>query len=550
MKKYHVRLSIRHTLMIFMFSVVFALCVSVVINNDRMMQKLVSEYMGVWSKKIIDSVSSEMNATFQYVDRIVNSLVNSSAITQYIREDVKKGPRVLSEAEAYREMQFLKKSIWEFYDDRYRIPFIYLRFNEKQYTVGAISGTSVYEGLGLALDLAQFSTVLSDGKIGESGRIVVVDSHGESIYPSTVSDENWNEVQEYLHEQKLLQVTRQESVLHRFGRWQVLTARTRFQNWYVVGYMLTDEVISDIFDPFMVWLVPGLALIITGIFTIWFSHKISKPIMKIVSIMKQAENSNFTDGTMATEHSFRETAYISNQFNEMMGHIRRLISEVQKAEEERSAAELASLQAQIRPHFIYNTLENINMALIIRGQRDISGVVRDLGDIMRYNLNPQRKEVSLEEDMEQVEKYLHIQQFRFGKKLNYKISLAPSTRHLIIEKLLIQPLVENSVIHGVGSRQQGGTVCIESWQEDECLCIRIADDGVGFHPDKAQVAHSVWLFGKGGHIGMNNVQRRIEYRYGKEYGLRFETVEKGTSIVIVLPVTEEENERNVPSDGC
>ena len=594
MKKYHVRLSIRHTLMIFMFSVVFALCVSVVINNDRMMQKLVSEYMGVWSKQIIDSVSGEMNATFQYVDRIVNSLVNSSAITQYIREDVKKGPRVLSEAEAYREMQFLKKSIWEFYDDRYRIPFIYLRFNEKQYTVGAISGTSLYEGLDekieeavnnepwesvtvylkerevqlisyhvsdlssgqklydlvLALDLAQFSTVLSDGKIGESGRIMVVDSHGESIYPSTVSDENWNEVQEYLHEQKLLQVTRQESVLHRFGRWQVLTARTRFQNWYVVGYMLTDEVISDIFDPFMVWLVPGLALIITGIFIIWFSHKISKPIMKIVSIMKQAENSNFTDGTMATEHSFRETAYISNQFNEMMGHIRRLISEVQKAEEERSAAELASLQAQIRPHFIYNTLENINMALIIRGQRDISGVVRDLGDIMRYNINPQRKEVSLEEDMEQVEKYLHIQQFRFGKKLNYKISLAPSTRHLIIEKLLIQPLVENSVIHGVGSRQQGGTVCIESWREDECLCIRIADDGVGFHPDKAQVAHSVWLFGKGGHIGMNNVQRRIEYRYGKEYGLRFETVEKGTSIVIVLPVTEEENERNVPSDGC
>lgn len=79
MKKYHVRLSIRHTLMIFMFSVVFALCVSVVINNDRMMQKLVSEYMGVWSKQIIDSVSSEMNATFQYVDRIVNSLVNSSS---------------------------------------------------------------------------------------------------------------------------------------------------------------------------------------------------------------------------------------------------------------------------------------------------------------------------------------------------------------------------------------------------------------------------------------------------------------------------------------
>ena len=74
MKKYHVRLSIRHTLMIFMFSVVFALCVSVVINNDRMMQKLVSEYMGVWSKQIIDSVSSEMNATFQYVDRIVNSM--------------------------------------------------------------------------------------------------------------------------------------------------------------------------------------------------------------------------------------------------------------------------------------------------------------------------------------------------------------------------------------------------------------------------------------------------------------------------------------------
>lgn len=594
MKKRTPQLSIQTTLMIFVFSMVLILFIVVLSSYDLSMRKLVSEYLSVWSKQIAEGAASEIDVSSQYVDDIMKSLVNSSAMNQYIRNDIEAGPRKMTERETWHEMQFLRNSVWEFYDDRYLIPFLCLRFNGKQYTMGDISQTSIYKGLDekideavaqadqgqlvavtvngrelqliayhvsdltngqqlyevvLAMDLSKLSTILADGTMGESGRIVLADRLGQGIYPSNLSDESWQEVQTNLLNDNTFQGAGQDTEYKRFGKWQVVSARTKFNNWYVVGYTLIDEISAPVYNPATSWLVPALALLGAGLFTVIMSRRISRPILHIVSVMKKAESSNFTDGTTVTDNSFRETAYISNQFNEMMKHIRKLISEVQKAEEEKSAAEFASLQAQIRPHFIYNTLENISMALIVRGERDISRLVMDLGEIMRYNISPKRKDVTLEEDVDHVEKYFHILKFRFGKKLDYKIKLAPETKHLVIEKLLIQPLVENSVVHGVGACPEGGMVSIESWIEGEDkLCIRIADDGVGFCADALPASHSVELFGKGGHIGLDNVRRRIHYRYGTEYGLRFESVEKGTSIVIMLPIVEETNEASTSLD--
>ena len=584
------RLSIRNTLMMFMLSVVFLLCLIVFANNDRMIQKLISEYVGVWSCQIMEGVTGEVNAAAQHIEHIVNGFASSSALNRYIREDAASGGEMLSEREAYHEMQFVKDCIGEFYTAQNSVPFVCIRFHGRQYCIGEIARSSIYDGLDtkieeaialadtnqcvsvylngrelqllarrgadlangralydivLALDVGRFSSVLADGRMGDSGQVRLVNANGENIYPPSekTDDHEWAEVKQRILQERLLPASRQEPTLHRFEGWQIVSSRTKLNNWYLVGYTLADEITATIFNPFHFWIVPALAMLFTALFCVMLSRRISRPITRIVSVMKKAESSNFTDGTVVLDESFRETAYISNQFNEMMSHIRRLLNEIQKAEMERSAAELASLQAQIRPHFIYNTLENINMALIVRGQDDISQVVMELGEIMRYNINPKRKEVCLYEDVEQVEKYLHIQQFRFGGKLNYTISIAPETAQCMIEKLLIQPLVENSVIHGIGARPEGGTVWIESWLEDEeRLCIRVADDGIGFDPNAKKPNESVGLFGKGGHIGLDNVRRRIAYQYGDAYGLCFEKADVGASIVIILPVVRQNEE--------
>ena len=579
------KISIRSALLAFTISIVLALCMVIMVSNYVTLQQVMSEYVDVFVDQTMESVTSEINSSAQYVNSLIQSIVNSRELNQYIRAENSLGKKErseMTEAEYYQELSFLRRSIFSFYDDRERVPFVFLSFNGKAYCFGDIGNPAIYEGLSekinqartsedaqvavhaqvnqkdmvlisrhiadiqsgepildvvIALNVGKFSTILSDGIIGEDGKLKLIGQDTQVLHPvSTLEDDRWDEVVACLKQQEWLRGRGSRSISFRAGQLQIFASRINLNNWSVIGYLSTDSVMRHVFDPVSFVTIPMACMLMAAVFCIWISRQITNPIQKIVHAMKKADESGFDGDVEFVQSFFSETNYISSQFNDMMRHIRRLITEVHNAELERKDAELASLQAQIRPHFIYNTLENINMMLIMRGQNDISRVVINLSDILRYNINPNQKDVMLCEDIEQVEKYLHIQQFRFGDKLHYHVDVLSETQNLVIEKLLIQPIVENAVIHGIGKKPDGGTIWIRSWIEGSNLLIRIADDGIGYTPDMQAVAKQHSAFGKGGHIGLGNVQNRIRNRYGEAYGLRFEQRDVGTSIVIVLPV--------------
>ena len=202
------------------------------------------------------------------------------------------------------------------------------------------------------------------------------------------------------------------------------------------------------------------------------------------------------------------------------------------------------LANQINPHFLYNTLETIRMKAFCNGDKEIADIVKKLGKIMRRNLEVSGKMVSLQSELELIENYLQIQSMRFEGMVKYELNIEASVRKegYKILPLLLQPVVENAFIHGLEEKKEKGTIIIDILENDECLIVKVKDDGVGIEPDKLEIInHKLALSeeNNGKSIGMINVNQRIKIHYGKQYGLSIESkFGKGTIVTLSLPIID------------
>lgn len=206
--------------------------------------------------------------------------------------------------------------------------------------------------------------------------------------------------------------------------------------------------------------------------------------------------------------------------------------EIRGAQIQLKEMELKVLQTQINPHFLYNTLDSIKWMAVLHGVDDIKFMVVALGNLMRYCLDREHDIVPLKKEIENVESYLIIQKFRYGDKLSYSINIDQSVLDFNMPKLLLQPLVENAIKHGLEPKPTAGMILITGWAKDEnCAVIQVEDDGMGMSKETldkiyksltALQSKSDDLFVKDGHnsIGLENVNRRLICRFGDEYGLK------------------------------
>lgn len=203
------------------------------------------------------------------------------------------------------------------------------------------------------------------------------------------------------------------------------------------------------------------------------------------------------------------------------------------------------LASQINPHFLFNTLETIRMQAVVTGQEEIAMLVMSLGKTLRYALDTQASTTTLAADIESVKSYLEIQHFRFRDKVNYSISIHPNLKPEQIEILpfLIQPIVENCVIHGFKTKKKGGTIQITVIVRSEILMITVSDNGCGIAEDVLARIHADMEQDQeeknATHIGINNVNSRIKLYYGAEYGIHMSsTLGEGTTTTIKIPYKE------------
>lgn len=263
------------------------------------------------------------------------------------------------------------------------------------------------------------------------------------------------------------------------------------------------------------------------------SFAITAPVKKLISAMKEVQQGNF-NYRIENKRS-DEMGLLMDTFNYMVFKIDMLIKEVYQEKLAQKNAELEALQSQINPHFLYNTLDTINWMLIRKKEYEISRIVISLGEMMKYAVSRYSRTIELREEIRHISNYLLIQKERMENKLEYEIDVPDEYQSIQIPRLILQPLVENAIIHGI---EAGGKVCVRAYGMDEGCCLEVSDNGVGMDAKQLKRLRERTMEPKVNHtsIGVENVDKRIKLFYGEEYGLRIESEpEKGTVISFCIP---------------
>ena len=286
-------------------------------------------------------------------------------------------------------------------------------------------------------------------------------------------------------------------------------------------------------------------LLFAFLLIIVFTRAISKRVKKLSMDMHEVAMGNFDlDPTMDGKD---EIGQLSEDLGVMIHGIKQLINEIQYIDAQKNQLaikqreiKLKLLANQINPHFLFNALETIRMNAHSKGDREIAEVVMLLGKIIRKNLETGNEMVSLETEMDLVKSYLKIQKFRYRDRINFSIQYEnDEIRESKILPMTIQPIVENSVIHGIESKQCDGKISIYLAKKDGCLVITVEDNGNGMNKERLQeliLSLDEMEDASGSRIGLKNVHQRIRLFYGDKYGLRIDSVENiGTRIEIIMP---------------
>lgn len=269
-------------------------------------------------------------------------------------------------------------------------------------------------------------------------------------------------------------------------------------------------------------------IIIAIYFAIFMSKKISKPILEIKSLMKEVEKGNLE--ISIKNHTNDEIGELSRGFNHMIKKLDRLILEDYKKELLVQQAEFNALKSQVNPHFLYNSLGVISWMARLGEDDSVIKATDELAKFFRYNVNSSEDIVNVKRELEQINSYLTIQNYRYKDRFESIINIEEDILDCMILKLMLQPLVENAIVHGLEEKLGNGTIIINGFKSDDNLCFQIKDNGVGIENSKT----------KGEGIGLKNLDKRIKIFYGEDYGVFHSKEEEFTVFTVIVPKKEEE----------
>jgi two-component system sensor histidine kinase YesM len=267
----------------------------------------------------------------------------------------------------------------------------------------------------------------------------------------------------------------------------------------------------------------------------YLSNSISKPIRQLSTMMKDVEKDRFD--IHFTYNSRNEIGVLSRNFNRMIDRINHLIITVYQEELLKQQSQLKYLMFQINPHFLFNTLETINWLARMKNVPEVGQLSKALGDLMREGIKG-KECIPLDKELDNVNKYLYIQQYRYGDKFEVSIHIDPMALSLLVPRFILQPLVENAIIHGMEMKIDKGHIEICGFFEENKLIIKVRDNGNGVEEERLEqirlnLQKSADDTSMG--IGLLNVHQRVQLHYGNEFGLRMDSVAgHGTEITLTL----------------
>lgn len=327
----------------------------------------------------------------------------------------------------------------------------------------------------------------------------------------------------------------------------IYTVRTlEHCGWRIVGISHIDELVTGRFWDTIRILLLLMAVVLITVFcgSYIFSRMISWPIESLVKAMKEFE-ANAQEFTYKPVEGSSEIIALSDSFDHMVGRIQELMEKVRDEEISLRKTELKALQAQINPHFLYNTLDAISWMCEEERSKDAVEMVNALARLFRISISRGHELIPIEKEIEHARSYLKIQNFRYKNQFTYAFHVEEEVLSYLCNKITLQPIIENAIYHGINRMVDEGYIEIKIYGEEEDIIFQVSDNGVGMSQEQCENILKSEHDSQNG-IGIKNVNERIRIYFGERYGLTIESEpDEGTCVKIRMPkIREERDEGN------
>ncbi len=405
------------------------------------------------------------------------------------------------------------------------------------------SGSIIHGVLLVDMNFSGIEQICKNVDLGESGYLYLMDSGGEIIYHprqqliySNLIHENNMEVASYEDGTHTEQFEGQE---------RLVTVKTvGYTGWKIVGVVPMSDITNDynqlqVFSVFFVCFTIFLLITVN----IFLSQRIANPIKSLERAVKELEK-----GTLDTHIHIKgsyEIQHLGQAICSMAEQMHKLMDDIVAEQESKRKSEMDALQSQINPHFLYNTLDSIVWMVENERYEGAIQMVTALAKLFRISLSKGKNIITVADELEHVRNYLTIQKIRYKNKFVYDVTAEPETLGCQTIKLIVQPLVENAIYHGMEFMDGDGEIHIRAYRKDGDLYIDVVDNGLGMPQEQADALLTQDTSkerGKGSGIGLKNVHERIQLYFGAEYGLSlYSEPDEGTTARIHLPQSQSES---------
>ncbi len=311
--------------------------------------------------------------------------------------------------------------------------------------------------------------------------------------------------------------------------------------WTVVGVASNSDLVKSKQETLWLYIYTALILLLAAVLlAALISAAVTRPILRLKNSMKEVERGNFEDANIV-EISQNEIGSLSKSFNIMTTEIKNLMEQNTHVQEQKRLMELQALQAQINPHFLYNTLDSIIWMAEGNRSEEVIIMTSSLARLLRQSISNESELTPVKQEASYVESYLTIQKMRYKDKLEFEVQMEPSILEEQIIKLILQPIVENAIYHGIKYIPHKGLIRVTGWREGNCILFEILDNGRGMEKevlDQILKEKKSSIHVRNG-VGVWNVQMRLQLYYGPEYGLSYESRPgEGTRVTVRIPVNK------------
>ena len=322
----------------------------------------------------------------------------------------------------------------------------------------------------------------------------------------------------------------------------IYTAQTLSNGtWRVVGVSFVQDIITDsLREISQLLMIAGLAIALATLaVSVLFSRVLSRPIHDLISAMADFEKhaDNFVYEPVS---GVREVQNLSNSFAHMVRKIQQLMATVRAEEVNLRKTELKALQAQINPHFLYNTLDSISWMCEQGKNQEAVVMVNALAQLFRISISKGHELIPIEREVQHAKSYLQIQAIRYKDQFSYRFEVDESCLGYLCNKITLQPIIENAIYHGINGLVDEGEIIIRVQPDGDDIIATVEDNGVGMEPEQIAAIFSRDTDSKSG-IGIKNVNDRLKIWFGDAYGITIDSApDEGTRVIVRMPKTQKE----------